>query len=113
VGARDESRSVHRRGFDSQQKHIGQEGVLFTPVSRERQVAAIRFLHENAFKVPDFAVNPDILRRIEPVGVLDRVENDPARQPGVEASSMSGSRLVTASTILSGTRLTLQAQFRI
>jgi Met-zincin/Domain of unknown function (DUF5117)/Domain of unknown function (DUF5118) len=66
-------------GLDSQQKHIGQEGVRLTPVSRERQVAAVKFLHENAFKVPAFAVNPDILRRIEPVGVLDRVKTSQTR----------------------------------
>jgi len=66
-------------GLDSQQKHIGQEGVRFSPVSRERQVAAVKFLHENAFKVPAFAVNPDILRRIEPVGVLDRVKTSQTR----------------------------------
>lgn len=66
-------------GFDSQQKHIGQEGVLFTPVSRERQLAAVKFLHENAFRVPAFAVNPEILRRIEPVGVLDRVKTSQTR----------------------------------
>jgi Met-zincin/Domain of unknown function (DUF5117) len=66
-------------GFDSQQKHIGQEGVLFTPVRRERQIAAVKFLQENAFKVPEFALNPDILRRIEPVGVLDRVKTSQTR----------------------------------
>jgi hypothetical protein len=66
-------------GFDSQQKHIGQEGVRFTPVSRERQAAAVKFLQENAFKAPAFALNPEILRRIEPVGVLDRVKTAQTR----------------------------------
>jgi hypothetical protein len=66
-------------GFDSQQKHVGQEGVRFSPVSRARQSAAVRFLQDNAFKVPEFAVNPDILRRIEPSGVLDRVKTAQTR----------------------------------
>ena len=61
-------------GFNSQQKHIGQEGVLFTPVSRERQMAAVRFLSENAFAVPAWMINPEILRRIEPNGALDRIK---------------------------------------
>jgi len=60
-------------GFDSQQKHVGQEGVRFTPVSRTRQMGAVKFLQENAFKVPSFIVNPEILRRIEAAGVVDRV----------------------------------------
>jgi hypothetical protein len=60
-------------GFNSQQKHVGQSGVRFTPLTRERQAAAVKFLNENAFETPTFAIQPDILRRIEPVGVLDRV----------------------------------------
>ena len=60
-------------GFHSQQKHVGQSGVRFTPVPRERQAAAVKFLNEHAFETPAFAIQPDILRRIEPVGVLDRV----------------------------------------
>jgi hypothetical protein len=60
-------------GFNSQQKHTGQQGVLFNPIPRDRQVGAVRFLNENAFATPDWAIKPEILRRIEPVGVLDRV----------------------------------------
>ncbi len=62
-------------GFNTQQKHIGQEGRLFTPLPKLRQVAAVRFLSENAFATPDWALNPDILRRIEPLGALSRVRN--------------------------------------
>lgn len=62
-------------GFYSQQKHAGQDGVLFTPVERERQAAAVKFLHENAFRTPELFLRPEILRRIEPQGVLDRIRN--------------------------------------
>lgn len=62
-------------GFYSQQKHGGQDGVLFNPVERERQAAAVKFLNENAFRTPQFFVRPEILRRIEPQGVLDRIRN--------------------------------------
>ena len=62
-------------GFYSQQKHAGQPGVLFTPVERERQVAAVTFLNENAFRTPVLFLRPEILRRIEPQGVLDRIRN--------------------------------------
>jgi Met-zincin/Domain of unknown function (DUF5117)/Domain of unknown function (DUF5118) len=61
-------------GFDSQQKHIGQEGVIFTPVAKERQVAAVKFLNENAFITPAWMLKPEILRRIEPNGALDRIK---------------------------------------
>ncbi|HJT67368.1 MAG TPA: zinc-dependent metalloprotease [Pyrinomonadaceae bacterium] len=60
-------------GFNSQQKHAGQEGVRFTIVPRERQAAAVRFLNENAFATPTWALKPEILRRIEAAGAVARV----------------------------------------
>lgn len=60
-------------GFNSQQKHFGQDGVRFVVVPKERQIAAVRFLNENAFATPSWAVKPEILRRIEPAGALARV----------------------------------------
>ncbi len=62
-------------GFNSQQRHDGQDGVRFTVVPRDKQAAAVRFLNENAFETPKFMVQPEILRRIEPSGVLARVRN--------------------------------------
>ncbi len=61
-------------GFDSQQKHVGQEGVIFSPVAKERQIAAVKFLNENAFTTPAWMIRPEILRRIEPNGALDRIK---------------------------------------
>ena len=60
-------------GFNSQQKHGGQDGVRFVMVPKERQVAAVRFLNENAFATPSWALKPEILRRIEPAGAMSRV----------------------------------------
>ena len=62
-------------GFNSQQKHIGQNGVRFTIVPKARQTEAVRFLNENAFATPMWAIDKDILRRIEPIGALNRVRN--------------------------------------
>jgi hypothetical protein len=62
-------------GFLSQQRHIGQQGVRFTPVPRAKQIEATQFLLNNAFAVPAFLVQPDLLRRIEPVGVMNRVRS--------------------------------------
>jgi hypothetical protein len=60
-------------GMYSQQKHGGQDGVRFQTVPREKQAAAVKFLNEKAFTTPTFAIKPDILRRIEPQGELDRI----------------------------------------
>jgi hypothetical protein len=76
-------------GFLSQQKHAGQDGVRFTPVPREQQAAAVRFLSENAFITPSWAIKPEILRRIEPSGALDRIKTSQQR---VLASLLAGSR---------------------
>lgn len=60
-------------GVDSTPKVVGQTGVVFTPVSRERQLAAVKFLQDNVFTTPKWAVRPEILRRVEPVGEMDRL----------------------------------------
>lgn len=77
-------------GFYSREKHIGQDGVRFTPVPRERQAAAVKFLNENAFSTPAYFIKPDILRRIEPVGALERVRT---AQRGILNSVLSNWRL--------------------
>jgi hypothetical protein len=62
-------------GFDSQEKYAGQDGVLFTPVPKARQEAAVKFLVENAFATPTWLVDPEILRRIEATGELSRIRS--------------------------------------
>jgi hypothetical protein len=61
--------------FVSQQRHIGQDGVRFTPVPRARQAEAVQFLLANAFQTPTFLLKPELLRRIEPAGAINRVRN--------------------------------------
>ncbi len=60
-------------GLQSQEKVFGQDGPRFTPVSREQQQQAVQFLNEHAFTTPAFVIKPEILRRIEPTGVLGRI----------------------------------------
>ena len=60
-------------GLQSQEKVFGQDGPRFTPVSRERQQQAVQFLNAHAFTTPAFVIKPEILRRIEPAGVLGRI----------------------------------------
>jgi hypothetical protein len=80
--------------FNSHQKHIGQQGVIFTPVPKARQAEAVKFLNENAFAVPKWAVDPEILRRIEPVGELSRILNAQSRVLNSLLSSARLARLV-------------------
>lgn len=76
-------------GFNSQEKYGGQDGVLFTPVPKQQQASAVRFLNENAFTTPAWAIKPEVLGRISPVGTLDLIK---ASQLRVLNSLMSGAR---------------------
>ena len=62
-------------GLNSQQKHIGQNGVRFEVLARAKQQEAVQYLVANAFQTPTMMVRPEILRRIEPSGIIDRVRN--------------------------------------
>ena len=77
-------------GVESQQKHIGQEGVRFTTVPKAKQVAAVQFLLQNAFYPPQFLIRPEILRRIQPTGIVDRIRN---AQSGILNSMLQAARL--------------------
>ena len=59
--------------FNSQQKHIGQEGVRFVSVPKEKQAEAVQFILQNAFQTPMFMIRPEILRRIQVTGIVDRI----------------------------------------
>jgi Met-zincin/Domain of unknown function (DUF5117)/Domain of unknown function (DUF5118) len=77
-------------GFNSQQKHIGQTGVRFTPVPRAKQSEAVKFLLDNAFQTPQFMLKPDILRLIQPAGAMARVRT---AQNSVMNSLLQNSRI--------------------
>jgi hypothetical protein len=58
-------------GADSQERRG--TGIRFEPVSKTRQAEAVRFLNDNAFQVPAFLVDPQVLRRLESEGSVQRI----------------------------------------
>jgi hypothetical protein len=76
-------------GFSTHQKRVGQEGVIFVPIPKVRQVEAVKFLNDNAFVTPAWALDAQVLRRIEPVGALNRIRN---AQSGVLNNLLSSAR---------------------
>ena len=52
---------------------FGQRDHVFDPVPADKQRYAVNFLLENGLNIPDYLVSPDILARIEPAGVADRI----------------------------------------
>jgi len=102
-------------GFNSQEKVVGQEGRLFTLVPKVRQEEALKFLMDNAFMTPVWMIDPEILRRIEPTGILTRIRNaqqsvlntvlnDQRFARLVEQQAVDGSAAFTAAELLSTVR---------
>jgi hypothetical protein len=60
-------------GVFRHEKYPSQAGVIHTPVARAKQAEAVQFLAANVFKTPDYFLDPEILRRIEPSGIVERV----------------------------------------
>ncbi len=55
-------------------KVVGEDGPVYVPVSAERQRAAVRFLVDEGFTTPEWLLDTEILGRIEPAGISDRVQ---------------------------------------
>ena len=82
-------------------KTTDQEGVLYAPVPADEQRRAVAFLADNVFDTPTWMLDPEILRRIESDGAVDRVRSlqvsilnrllDPSRMLRlVEAEAIDG-----------------------
>src|SRR4029453_10902229 len=64
--------------------------VRFVTVARERQANALKFLLNNAFTTPSFMIRPEILRLIQPTGIVDRVRT---AQAGIMSNLLQAARL--------------------
>lgn len=62
-------------GIYQDTKKADQEGVVFTPVPAGKQREAMKFLNEQVFATPTWLLDPEILRRIESNGALERIRS--------------------------------------
>lgn len=60
-------------GATVQYKSGGQTGSVYTPIPREKQAEAVKFINENVFKAPAYLIRPDIGERIEAGGMIQRI----------------------------------------
>jgi hypothetical protein len=81
-------------GAHTQERYGSQPGPRFTPVSRARQKEAVEFLNEMAFQTPEFLLVDNIVRRIEPVGSIERVTS---AQASILNQAVQNSRLIRMS----------------
>ncbi len=86
-------------GFNSQEKTVGQEGRIFNLIPKEKQREAVKFLTDNAFTTPGWMVDEEILRRIEPVGVIDRIRTAQAAILNTLLNSGRFARLLEQETL--------------
>jgi hypothetical protein len=86
-------------GFNSQEKVVGQEGRIFNLIPKEKQREAVKFLTENAFTTPAWMIDEEILRRIEPVGVIDRIHTAQTRVLTQLLNSARFARLLEQETL--------------
>ncbi|MDX1567104.1 MAG: zinc-dependent metalloprotease, partial [Longimicrobiales bacterium] len=75
-------------GADTQELYG--RGQRFYPLDREPQEEAVQFLRERALQTPRILIRPDLLRRIEAEGVVNRVRD---AQNRVLQALLSASRL--------------------
>jgi hypothetical protein len=54
-------------------KRFGEEGVVYTPIEPEYQRKAMRFIDEHVLATPAWALDADLLRRIEHAGAVERI----------------------------------------
>ena len=116
MDARDEPRDASSSADQlSQQKHIGQEGRRFTPVPRATASGGGAIPAEQRVHPADVPGKPELLRRMEPAGVINRVRNAQSSvmnsllQTGrlsrlIEQGTVDGSGVYTASQFLADVR---------
>ena len=54
-------------------KRYGEEGWVYTPIEPEYQRQAMRFIDEHVLQTPTWALNIDVLRRLEHAGAVERI----------------------------------------
>ncbi len=90
-------------------------GARFEPTPSARQQEAVRYLGETAFHVPDIFLDQDILRRIEPTGVVARFRTQQSRvinnllgqarlERLIEFEAMDGSSAYSVADLMSDLR---------
>ena len=86
-------------GLNSQEKVVGQEGPIFTLIPKDKQREAVKFLLDNAFVTPQWMIDEDILRRIEPVGAIERIHTAQSRILTTLLNSARFARLMEQETL--------------
>ncbi|MGH7679486.1 MAG: zinc-dependent metalloprotease, partial [Gemmatimonadaceae bacterium] len=62
-----------------QYKSGGQPGAVYTPIGREKQAEAVKFINDNVFRTPTYLIKPEISARVEAGGMVQRINAPQSR----------------------------------
>ena len=100
-------------GVYEYRKTADEDGMVFTPVEKNKQTAAMQFLNAQVFKTPQWLLDKNILQRIESKGATDRMlsfqsrvmnrllDNDRLNRL-VESTALHGSNTYTITDLFDG-----------
>jgi len=80
--------------MNKQEKAISQNGPVWTSVPRARQKEAVKFLNDEVFTTPVAMIKPDILRKLESDGNINRVSGAQGRVLGALVANAKLQRMV-------------------
>ena len=60
-------------GFETHYKRFGEDGAVYEPLPAEDQRAAMEFIDEHVLSTPEWALDRDVLGRLEHVGAVERI----------------------------------------
>ncbi|TVP57437.1 MAG: DUF5117 domain-containing protein [Gemmatimonadales bacterium] len=60
-------------GLEEHLKVVGEEGPIYAPLPSEEQRRSLLWLAEHVYETPEWLLDPDLLRRFEPVGAVERI----------------------------------------
>ncbi|MEM6395822.1 MAG: zinc-dependent metalloprotease [Bacteroidota bacterium] len=64
------------------QRSADENKIVYEPVPTDHQREAVAWIADNVFKTPEWLINKDILQRVSPSGVADRIKGLQARALG-------------------------------
>lgn len=110
-------------GVWQKNKTSEEPGAVFTPVPKDRQAAAVKFIDQQIFFTPDWLLDPEILGRIQSSGAMAQVSSlqnyalnllfEPGRlQRIAENEAMNGDNAYRLHNLFEDTRIGIFSELR-
>lgn len=98
-------------GVYEDHKTYEQDGVVYAPVPKAHQQAAMTFMSDHVFATPTWIINLDILDRVQHAGALDRVRRIQVGAVNLLLDPQRLARLIEAEALYGEDTYTTEAMF--